>query len=47
MNLWFAACRCKSVLGLPMLRPEGKVAVLWKGLMAIVDATYTAFLVRL
>jgi hypothetical protein len=30
-----------------MLRPEGWVAVLWKGLMSIVDATYTAFLVPL
>ena len=30
-----------------MLRPEGRVAVLWKGLMAIVDITYTAYLVPL
>ena len=38
---------CKSVLGLPMLRPESWVAVLWKGLMSIVDASYTAYLVPL
>lgn len=30
-----------------MLRPEGRVAVIWKGLMSVVDATYTAFLVPL
>ena len=40
-------CSCKSVFGLPMLRPEGRVAVIWKGLMSVVDATYTAFLVPL
>lgn len=35
------------MLGLPMLRPEGLTAVLWKLLMSITDVSYTAFLVPL
>lgn len=41
------ASKCRSVLGLPMLRPEGLTAVLWKLIMSITDVTYTAFLVPL
>lgn len=39
--------KCRSIFGLPMLRPEGNIATAWLRIAAFTDITYTAFLVPL
>ena len=46
-----SVCVCRekhrSLLGIPMLRPDSSIIHVWTGVITFVDLTYTAFLVPL